>query len=300
VKTLALDMGRVRSHEEVVPGNINILAIEEQQDTMDTYTAYDIGTGEVVPDNGVANGQPYFSLSESNILSAVYDNGKNIYGEDFIRLDQLYTIYPVTGVLVDSLPLHIFKKWDIFVNGGWSGNSGPQEEDDCLRDKRDFTDYVCKMKFKSKNALDNITDDDEPGMFGNRRLLFKFVVVYSEVINNSTTVKKLPKFFLVKKKHLWGYYNWSALPTSFYVSLNTLNWNPSLMGPTMKYQWYELDDDGNTTTTTLNLPDSNGSVSIKNTPKDDDLGADLVDYCHNSAWPGHKYDTGLINFWVGD
>ena len=303
-------MGRVRSHEEVVPGNINILAIEEQQDTMDTYTAYDIGTGEVVPDNEVANGQPYFSLSESNILSAVYDNGKNIYGEDFIRLDQLDTIYPVTGVLVDSLPLHIFKKWDIFVNGGWSGNSGPQEEDDCLRDKRDNKEYISKIKFMNYNSL-NYADGS---WLWRNTLIFKIIIGYSETINGNTTAKKIEKIVAVEDHRLWDWYNWSRVPTKAWVSLTgIINWKPAEIAKRMSYKWLELDDDGEKTTTTFTVPsseidDGNGgtintpsvSVEYEKTPKDDELGSSVVSYCDNSAWPGHKYGTGSLYFWVGD
>lgn len=80
----------------------------------------------------------------------------------------------------------------------------------------------------------------------------------------------------------------------------------------MKYVWLELDDDGQKFTTSIELPSSSidiagvsfstpkVSVGYEYTSKDDKLGEALVSYCDNSAWPGHKYSTGMLNFWVGD
>jgi hypothetical protein len=211
---------------------------------------------------------------------------------------------------VDSLPLHIYKKWDIFVNGGWSGNSGPQEEDDCLRDKRDYKEYISKIKFKSWAALDAT---DESWLFQNDELIFKCTIVYSETIGGNTVGKKLTKIFIVDDKKLWNWYNWSKVPTSTFVSVtDILHWEPDKIAKKMKYVWLELDDDGQKFTTSIELPSSSidiagvsfstpkVSVGYEYTPKDDKLGEALVSYCDNSAWPGHKYSTGMLNFWVGD
>ena len=194
--------------------------------------------------------------------------------------------------------------------------------DPCLRNCRDFQDYVCKIKFANEAALENWIDGDN----------WEFVMTMSwNQLNSSTstsyTGRSLKKVFNVNKKSMYDCYTWIGCggksPKWVYVASSgtpgvyTVNWNPTLMTDVIKYHWVEMDPDteftqtftsagGKIKLTPANSPISgeistgSQTVSIKVTFGSDFMGESLVYYCDESAWPGEEYNTGSFKFTVGD
>ena len=203
----------------------------------------------------------------------------------------------ISPVLSDS-EYDYYLKNDVYNCANQLVYTGKQsEQDGCDRDQYNRKDHLTRAKFSSINIFRHAEHylDGNPEVF--------FIVTLAS--KNPSGFSSLRKSYPSNDRSEWkdcGIF--SCKPEWFDKSLPVFNWDRSLFGDLVRYDWFEEDYSKAKVELTLGLSTKfldttvSGGVKITINEKDYFLDQDFVGYCDDANGLGTTYNTGKLLFTI--
>lgn len=296
-----------------------IVVINDQYDDRKTkfLTAYDVETGKKVKLSTATPPDEYvviiresdYKIAKNKATGLSYHNNKLEFDEKKQLFETPnYVVYTIADRFIGS---------DHAINNLDNKDLGIRST--CTRSTRDKEDYVSYIGYKTEAALENWAETYSH---------IKTFVAFNEYLGGSWNARDVSKVWIIESKgNLYTCHTWigcaGKTPKKFYLGGGSIpgeyifNWREDEIATRVKYRWIEVDRADYSYSYTMKAPSGSvtipvpGGVGIKiNTgersttvnydPQDDFMGEAIVEYCHNSVWPGREYSTGSFLFNVGD
>ncbi len=285
--------------------------------SLSTKTAENWNTTDDIP--LVVYRSPEVDLNEVSELIA-FDRGKEVVLDITREPDQLVLvishnerlIYARKNKLPDLLsgrsclikPILSDSEYDYYLkqdaydctNEMASAGNEP-EEDGCDRDQYNRQDHITRAKF----ATINIFRQAEHYLDGNPEVFF----IVTLASKNPSGFSSLRKSYPSNDRSEWKACGiFSCKPEWFDKSLPVFNWDRTLFGDLVRYDWFEEDYSKAKVDLTLGLSTKisdvnvSGGVKITINEKDYFLDQEFVGYCDDANGYGTTYNTGKLFFTI--
>jgi hypothetical protein len=183
------------------------------------------------------------------------------------------------------------------LNNEMAGGNTPEPADDCDRDGVNRLDHLVRARF----ATIDVMRQAEHYLDGNPEVFF-FVTLASK---NPSGFSSLRKSYPSGDRSEWKDCGIFRCDTEWYdKKLPVFNWDRTLFGDLVRYDWFEEDYSKAKIDLTLGLSTKildvnvSGGVKITINEKDFFLDQDFVEYCDAADGLGSTYNTGKFLFTV--